>query len=72
MAKVIRTGDIARPSAASRMRERREAAGLTQEQAGALRRKEARQVRKWENGESPLDALELYLELEALAAKRAA
>jgi len=43
-------------------------AGLSQERAGQLLHLDARQVRRWENGESPVDALDLYLALEELAA----
>jgi transcriptional regulator with XRE-family HTH domain len=70
--KVTRLSSVARTPGAARLRELREAAGLTQEQAAQVRGVDARQVRRWENGESPLDAVEYLLELEALAARRAA
>lgn len=72
MAKVTRTSDVTRPRAAAHLRKLRHAARLTQEGAAELRKLHARKVRKWENGESPLDAVEYLLELEACAAKRAA
>jgi transcriptional regulator with XRE-family HTH domain len=70
--KVTPLSTVTRTPGAARLRTLREAAGMTQEQAAQARGIDARQVRRWENGESPLDAVEYLLELEALAAKRAA
>lgn len=56
------------PSSGDRLRSVRLRAGLSQERAGQLLHLDARQVRRWENGESPVDALDLYLALEELAA----
>jgi transcriptional regulator with XRE-family HTH domain len=50
---------IARTHASSWVRSARRAAGLTQEQAVELLGVDARQVRRWESGESPMGALEL-------------
>lgn len=72
MAKVTRTSDDSRPRAASKLKSLRLERGLTQEQAAALVGVDARRVRKWENGEAAIDAVEYLLELEARAAKRAA
>ena len=55
-------------SGADALREMRRLAALSQERAGQLKRLDARQVRRFENGESPVVALDLYLELEAIAA----
>ena len=48
-----------RTLASAALKELRRAAGLTQEQAGALIGLDARQVRRWENAEVPLGPLEL-------------
>jgi transcriptional regulator with XRE-family HTH domain len=70
--KLSTLSSVTRTPGAARLRELREAAGLTQEQAAQRRGIDARQVRRWENSESPLDAVEYLLELEACATKRAA
>lgn len=61
-----------RTLASARLKKSRLAARLTQEQAAALVGVESRQVRRWENGESPLKPLELLGLLEERAARRAA
>ncbi len=44
--------------------------GLSHDEAGALRGKAGRQVRRWLNGES-VEALQLYLDLKAYNSARA-
>jgi len=63
---------LARTQASSVVRRARVRAGLTQEQAGELLGVDARQVRRWESGESPMGALELVVLLEGAGTRRAA
>ncbi len=63
---------LARTHASSWVRGARRAAGLTQEQAAELLGVDARQVRRWESGESPMGALELVVLLEGLMGERRA
>jgi len=53
-----------RAQASARLRSARLRAGLTQERAADLVGVDARQLRRWENGEVPLGPLELLLALE--------
>lgn len=61
-----------RTPASARLRELRIAAGLTQQELANRRGVDVRQVRRFETGESPMEALEMYLELEELSTRRAA
>lgn len=70
--KVTNLASVPRTPASARLRELRLAAGLTQEQLAERRGVDVRQVRRFETGESPMEALEMYLDLEQLSAKRAA
>ena len=70
--KVVTLVDVARSPGAAALRALRLELGLSQEAAGSLRRMNARQVRKYENNESPMEALELYIELLALVMQRRA
>jgi transcriptional regulator with XRE-family HTH domain len=57
-------------SGAAALRSMRLLAGLSQERVGQLKQLDPRQVRRFENGESPVVALDLYLELAELVAAR--
>jgi hypothetical protein len=65
-AKVITLRPTARTRASSRIQKLICEAGLTQDEAGKLRGKDARQVRRWLSGKVSLGALELVIELEDL------
>lgn len=70
--KVFPPRPLARTHASSWVRSARRAAGLTQEQAAELLGVDARQVRRWESGESPMGALELVVLLEQRVGERMA
>lgn len=72
-AKVLTLRPSPRTLASARLRRARFTAELTQEQVAQLLGIDARQVRRWENGESPMGALEalVLLELEATGRRAA-
>lgn len=69
---VTRLSPVTRKQAAARIRSLRCSAGLTQEQAAELCGVSVRSWGAWERGDVPLRALEVFMVLEACAAKRAA